>query len=217
MKNKVIITCPEHGDFKQKPHSHLILKSGCSKCANVYSYTTEEFIQKARQTHGNKYDYSKVNYINNYTHVIIICKKHGVFNQQPREHLYRKCGCPVCVSSKGELAIKAILDKYSIEAKPQYMIPEVADILKYDFYLPEYRLLVEFHGIQHYEYTPYFHGENDDKFLKQKERDDIVRYNARRWKYKYLEFNYKQFEKLSEEDFEKLFINNLHLTYGLNS
>lgn len=43
--------------------------------------TTEEFIAKAREVHGDKYDYSKVNYINNSTKVIIICPIHGEFEQ----------------------------------------------------------------------------------------------------------------------------------------
>lgn len=42
-------------------------------------YTTELFIQKAIQVHGNKYDYSKIEYINAKTKIIIICKEHGEF------------------------------------------------------------------------------------------------------------------------------------------
>jgi hypothetical protein len=56
---------------------------------------TEEFIGKARKIHGDKYDYSKVNYINNRTKVCIICPIHGEFWQTPKEHL-NKCGCFKC-------------------------------------------------------------------------------------------------------------------------
>ena len=58
--------------------------------------TKEIFIEKAQQAHGdNKYDYSKVNYINNKTKVCIICPEHGEFWQTPSNHLQGK-GCPEC-------------------------------------------------------------------------------------------------------------------------
>ena len=54
--------------------------------------TTEQFIEKARKVHGNKYDYSKVKYINNKTKVCIICHEHGEFYQTPHRHLKGR-GC----------------------------------------------------------------------------------------------------------------------------
>ena len=55
-----------------------------------------EFISKARLIHGDKYDYSKVNYVNNSTKVCIICPEHGEFWQSPSAHIYQKQGCPKC-------------------------------------------------------------------------------------------------------------------------
>ena len=49
--------------------------------------TTEEFIKKARAVHGDKYDYSKVEYVNNLTKVCIVCPEHGYFFQNPIVHL----------------------------------------------------------------------------------------------------------------------------------
>ena len=94
---KICIICPEHGEFWQTPSNHINQKQGCPKCSHrSYKYTLEEFIEKARKIHGNKYDYSKVNYINNRTKVCIICPEHGEFCQSPSKHLYGK-GCPKCV------------------------------------------------------------------------------------------------------------------------
>ena len=56
---------------------------------------TENFIETARKIHGDKYDYSKVEYINNSTKVCIICPEHGEFWQTPNKHL-SGCGCPKC-------------------------------------------------------------------------------------------------------------------------
>ena len=83
----VNITCKIHGGFMQSPTNHLQGK-GCPKCANK-NVTSGEFIEKARKVHGNKYDYSKVNYVNNSTKVCIICPEHGEFWQIPYYHLSR--------------------------------------------------------------------------------------------------------------------------------
>ena len=54
--------------------------------------TTEEFIAKAKAVHGNRYDYSKVEYVNSKTKVCIVCKEHGDFWQSPIKHLHgQKC------------------------------------------------------------------------------------------------------------------------------
>ena len=63
--------------------------------------TTEQFIEKAQQIHGSKYDYSKVEYINAQEKVCIICPKHGEFWQLPTDHLDGH-GCPCCNERKLE-------------------------------------------------------------------------------------------------------------------
>ena len=93
------IICPKHGSFFQSPHQHL-KGQGCPKCgiesrANKRKYTTEIFIEKAREVHGNKYDYSKAEYTDSYEKVCIICPEHGEFWQTPYSHLAGK-GCPLC-------------------------------------------------------------------------------------------------------------------------
>jgi hypothetical protein len=102
-KIKINIICPIHGEFYQIPHSHLE-GCGCSKCffnkvhLNNLS-TTEDFINKANEIHGNKYDYSFVDYRNNTTKVKIICPIHGEFYQTPHNHK-RGNGCKKCAGVK---------------------------------------------------------------------------------------------------------------------
>jgi hypothetical protein len=72
-KKEVIIICKTHNiEFKQTPNSHLS-DNGCPMCGGSQRLTTQEFIERAKIIHKNKYDYSKVNYINIKTPVIIIC------------------------------------------------------------------------------------------------------------------------------------------------
>ena len=94
---KVCIICPEHGEFWQTPSKHLIGR-GCPKCGGSAQLTTEDFIRKAKEIHGNKYDYRKTEYVNANTKVCIICPKHGEFWMLPSNHTHktRPQGCPKC-------------------------------------------------------------------------------------------------------------------------
>ena len=100
-QTKVTIICPVHGVFTQSPTGH-IKGNGCPKCANDRTslrMTTDDFIQKAKAIHGDKYDYSKVEYVDNKTEVCIICREHGEFWQKPKNHL-SGYGCPICSGRK---------------------------------------------------------------------------------------------------------------------
>lgn len=93
LSGNVIIICPTHGEFEQSASHHLNSK-GCQKCNNPI-YDLQTFIDVANKKHDFKYDYSKVIFINKSTNVIIICKKHGDFSQQPKCHLLY-FGCHKC-------------------------------------------------------------------------------------------------------------------------
>lgn len=61
--------------------------------------TTAEFISKARLVHGDKYNYSKVEYVDTHTKVSVICPIHGSFLTIPCDHLH-KHGCPHCARER---------------------------------------------------------------------------------------------------------------------
>ena len=173
----IIITCPIHGDFKMRPHNHL-KGQGCPLCANkekgaYKKNNTENFIERATKKHNGKYDYSKVEYINNYTKVCIICPEHGEFWQKPNDHL-RGIGCFQC-GRKYNLAEKEVLEalqtKYKnviYQYKPSFLHGKTS-AQSIDFFLPDYNIGIEYHGRQHFIPIPKFGG--DDGFEKTKERD----------------------------------------------
>ena len=104
----VTIICRIHGAFQQPPSTHASKKAcGCPACGkdiarSVNTISVEAFIAKAKKVHGERYDYSRVTYVNNYTPVDIVCPKHGVFTQRPFNHIYDQYGCKECGnSSKG--------------------------------------------------------------------------------------------------------------------
>ena len=108
-KTKITIICREHGEFQQTPSNHLS-SFNCQKCTKNYQLDTRSFIEKAKDIHNDKYDYSKVNYINADTQITIICREHGIFTQIPDFHINRKCGCPKC-SNNVKLDISEFIEK----------------------------------------------------------------------------------------------------------
>lgn len=96
---KVIIICPKHGAWEQVPRNHLTgfgcYPCGREDCSQNHLSNTKDFIQKAIKIHKDTYDYSKSKYQAAKENIIIICKKHGQFEQTPMDHL-RGCGCQIC-------------------------------------------------------------------------------------------------------------------------
>ena len=176
VKKKVCIICPIHGEFWQVAYSHL-KGHGCSKCAGVGRLTTEEFVQRAKQVHGDKYDYSKTEYVNARTKVCIICHKknrngieHGEFWQTPNEHIHGR-GCPKCRNSYLERTISIFLEENGIKYFKEKTFPWLRknknSPLFLDFYLPDYNVAIECQGVQHF--MPI--KNNVDKFEKIKFND----------------------------------------------
>lgn len=93
---KVKIVCPEHGVFEQTPNKHLSGR-GCPVCGrNRTKVGTKEFIRRAKEIHGDKYDYSKVCYDVADKKVEIICLIHGSFFQAPHDYVTLGHNCPKC-------------------------------------------------------------------------------------------------------------------------
>ena len=96
---KIIVICPKHGEFLQKPNNHL-RGTGCSQCAGVVAWTTDAFIKEAKKRFGDVYDYSQVGNVNNaHCHATIICPKHGAFRQTVTHHLGGE-GCAKCADDR---------------------------------------------------------------------------------------------------------------------
>jgi len=92
--DRVLIECPEHGEFDQVAKDHLN-GCGCIQCDKSHKIDRSEFIKRAREVHGDTYDYSATVYRTDKTKVNIICQHHGMFSQRPNAHL-RGQGCKPC-------------------------------------------------------------------------------------------------------------------------
>ncbi len=107
MSQNIQIICFEHGMFEQTPSNHL-LGYGCEKCGklntkNKLALDTKTFIQRAKEIHGDDFDYSKTIYKNNHTDVTVICKIHVDFKVNPNVHTRKNNpirGCKECANEK---------------------------------------------------------------------------------------------------------------------
>lgn len=187
---KVKLICPKHGEFYATPVGILSANTGCANCAGNVPHTTESFIVKAREIHGDLYDYSKVNYVNSGTKVTIICRQHGEFKQRAAGHL-RGYGCTKCKASKGELLVSECLTGLNLTYVIEYKLPNYR--YKYDFYLPDHNVFIEFHGQQHYEYNSFFHHCHDH-FLARRMADETKKELVKTLGGKLIVISYKHLE-----------------------
>ena len=171
-RTKVEIICNEHGSFFQIPKSHIRNEYACMKCSiigrsNKRKTSVHDFIEQGNKVYNNRYLYTKVEYVNCDTPVIITCKIHGDFQTIPYNHLKKLGGCKKCRNKKETLcrnAIEKITGKLFPETRPKFL-----QRLSYDGYNEELKMAFEYMGRQHTEPVEVFGGE--DEFKKTQERD----------------------------------------------
>jgi hypothetical protein len=94
-KSKLTIICKTHGPFDQIPINHIFHAYGCPSCGGNKKLNTDIFIERSKEIHGEKYDYSLVKYKGRAHKIKIICKEHGLFEQKADAHLIGG-GCITC-------------------------------------------------------------------------------------------------------------------------
>jgi len=120
---KIEIICPTHDSFWQVPSNHLKQKFGCRSCAidDLSEKVRKNIIKKFKSKHGDKFDYSKVNYVNAKTEVEIICPKHKSFWQLPYVHIISAYGCKLCDSLyKEPVTLDSFLKRANKKHKNKY-------------------------------------------------------------------------------------------------
>lgn len=190
---KVKIVCQYHGVFEQVPKDHIRGK-GCWKCKISFPKTTTDFLVDARNTHGDKYDYSKSVYKSALSKLIIICRKHGEFRQSPNKHLSLKHGCPRCKKSKGVNKICEILDNqgvmYQTEKTIKGCVSKNNRLLYFDVFIEDIKLAIEYDGEQHFRPVDKWGGEKSLQDIKS--RDELKNKFCRSNDIKLVRISYKE-------------------------
>lgn len=241
---KVIIICPNHGEFNQAPHEHINQK--CPKCAQESSGINRRlgkdiFIIKAKQIHKEKYNYEKVHYVGNKIKVLIICNYHNAeFLQSPNAHL-RGQGCPNCKKEKliknnpsknkeiikkihqiklknnsyGKSSIEEMFAKKLDDLKINYKRQFIENIWAIDFFLPDYNYFIQIDGI-------YYHGLDrpieEIKLGKTKTDINIYKTYLRDLQQnKWFCYNNKNLIRITDKSVEKYISNNVLDIYYSNN
>ena len=159
-KNYIEVRCKKDGNvWKTKPN-WLKQGIGCKVCyhkrrGEESRKSIDTFIKQAKEIHGDKYDYSKVDYRGNKSKVILICPKHGEFAVTPNKHISRGDGCPKCADEQNGINKRLSAETFIDRSK------KIHDN-KYDYSKVEYTnietpvtIICPKHG--EFKQTPYVH------------------------------------------------------------
>lgn len=179
---KIKVICPEHGVKYVRYYNLLNGQGACKECGDRITkekerMSQETFLDKAKIVHGDKYDLSKVKYVNMKTKIEVICPTHGSFFVLPDNFVSKRSGCPICKNNHIEDEISMMLQENNIEYIPQKPFTW-SENQRLDFYLPKYNIGIECQGIQHF-YPRTFQNDtsNGDEMLKRNIKMDIKKHN----------------------------------------
>lgn len=207
----VCIICPKHGEFNARPSNHLN-GQGCPICGRISASEklrkkTSDFIEAAKKIHGNKYDYSKVEYVNNETKICIICPEHGEFWQIPSAHL-RGQGCPDCNNSTLEKEVYKILMGMSISNERYSNIGGLLGKQSVDFYLYKENVAIECQGIQHFINTELYDETLEENIERDIRKKEICEKNGITIKYYIRESIIKKYDILNNKIYKNIYNQN---------
>lgn len=189
----VKIYCPECNEYFYKEPRMFLSGFGCPSCSRREKSLKQQmpqdiWIHRAEEKFGDICDYSETIYRGDDYPVRIFCKEHqGYFEQRPSTHYFSSYGCPICAfkksstESKGEEYIRLSLDELNIKYDKEYPIIDKIDGRTRKYVRIDYRLIydgkeywIEYNGIQHYKYIPFFDHGDTKLFSKQIKRDQNV-------------------------------------------
>lgn len=208
---KIKIVCPKHGEFEQTYYNHVVAGQGCVKCEfdrrklprPTDRLTNEQAIAKCVESHGDKYDYSKMVYTGNKKPITIICKKHGEFEQTFNDHTFHQTNCPKCATTQSSEQLEIIefiksIYRGSIVTNDRTILSNNKEL---DIFIPEFNLAIEYCGLRwHTEWnrpSQYYH---QDKFIRCRMLDiDLLTIYSDEW-------------QNSKDIIKSMIANKLHLT-----
>lgn len=204
----ILCKCKKCGyEFRATPHNLLDSLTTCKKCYGTVLRTTESF--KEEMFLLNKDIEIIGDYVNSKTKIKCKCKKCNNIWETTPDVLTRGFGCPSCSESKGESKINNFLVNNSICFSSQYKYDGLVGVgkrqLSYDFYLPDYNLLIEYQGLQHEKPIEWFGGKKH--FEIQQEHDKRKREYAKEHNIELLEIWYWDFDNIENILDRKLNIN----------
>jgi hypothetical protein len=150
-KNKITIICLKHGEFNQQVRKHLEGQN-CKRCtSDNLTLSNEEFIKRAKEIHGDRYNYEKSEYTGINNDLIITCLIHGNFKQKPTKHINSKRGCKKCGKNISNKEIMFLDEMGVLECNRNVILNLGGKKINVDGIDRENKIVYEFYG-------DYFHG-----------------------------------------------------------
>lgn len=159
-------------------HHFGIAQTGCPRCGGKEKWTLQRFLERAREVHGDNYDYSLLqesDIVGYRSKLTLRCNRcGGVWNTCTSDsHIHKAAGCPACRTSHGERkCLEEIQKLHGVHCETQFVLVELSSHKAFDCYFvySTRRYLLEYDGIQHFRYMSFFHRQ-ESKFAEQQERD----------------------------------------------
>lgn len=195
--SNLICKCKICGYVSTKNISQILNGRKCKQCSGLLPKTTKQYIDEVYNLVQDEY---KVlgEYISCQVPIKMKHNKCGhMWNVRPVCFLYKNTRCPSCNQSKGELLIEQYLLNNNIQYVPQYAFKDCKykKSLRFDFYIQEFNLCIEFQGIQHYEPIDYFGGISSFEICQ--ERDMIKKKYCSDNNINLLEIKYNDIDKIT--------------------
>lgn len=175
---KILHRCKiDRYDWMVNPNN-VLSGNRCPRCINKERYTQEEYVKKVEKLNSNIEVIG--HYIDSHTKISHCCKIDGFKWYATPNNILNGKGCPKCNQSKGEKTVFNWLDEHKVVFQQQKKFDDCKDksFLLFDFYLPDYNILIEYNGIQHYEPVDYFGGQ--ETFEDQIKKDNIKKEYCRK-------------------------------------
>lgn len=211
-KGSVEVSCSENHRYRTRINT---LRSGkrCRKCSakesGLKARIPYEKMVESVEKEGYKLLTEKENYNGTHAYCMFQCNKNHKPYRSTMAEFSQGSRCPVCKESKGEKKIRQILDELEINFIQQNKFDDCKfkQVLAFDFYLPEYNLLIEYDGIQHYEIVEVFGG--FDGFVDTKIRDTVKNIYCERNNIELLRIPYFKYDEI-----ENILLNKIKLSQG---
>lgn len=207
LKQKVNYICKKHKEFGVQTTTYeqaVNYNKQCRICKNQEILNRSRYNIMSRENgfielcHKNKWIYQGYNVEKGYVYIYYICLNHIRYNVQRirEDHLLEGVKCPYCDISKGEHRIEEWCSLNGIKNEREKTFTNCRDkeLLRFDFYLPDYNVCIEYNGEQHYKPSEYFGG--NKIFKKQQKRDNIKRKYCKENNIKLIEIPYTQFKDI---------------------
>lgn len=202
----VLIGCKEHGYFPITPN-HLLSGEGCPECAGNKKMTTESFITRSKLLYPGELEYNKTVYKSYHEPLVLTCPKHGDFMKSPANH-FKGQMCPICSESKLEYLMYSALNENNIMFEREKKFDDFGRY-RYDFYIPQKKILIECQGIQHFEKIDFF---NKSQTITERIDADILKYKyAINNGYKIIYLIHESRNDLNDEKFNGIYNKNVFI------